>query len=59
MFQDLNAQGITILIVTHEDDISSYTRRIVEMRDGRIRNDGPVHKQIIAKTVLEISKEED
>lgn len=58
VFQELNDQGMTILLVTHEDDISNYTRRIVEMRDGRIRNDGPVHKQLIAKTVLEMTSEE-
>ncbi|HLA38992.1 MAG TPA: ATP-binding cassette domain-containing protein, partial [Candidatus Glassbacteria bacterium] len=42
LFQELNEQGITIVIVTHERDISLYTRRIVEMRDGRIINDFPV-----------------
>ena len=58
IFQELNAQGMTIIIVTHEDDISGYARRIVEMRDGRIRKDGPVRKQLIAQTVLEMTKEE-
>ncbi|MBN1997946.1 ABC transporter ATP-binding protein [candidate division KSB1 bacterium] len=59
VFQELNEQGMTILIVTHEDDISSYTRRIVKMRDGLILNDGPVEKQIIAQTVLEMTREAD
>ncbi len=42
LFQELNRQGITILLVTHEPDIARYTKRIVEMRDGRIVRDHPV-----------------
>jgi putative ABC transport system ATP-binding protein len=42
LFQELNAQGITILIVTHEPDVAQYATRIVEVRDGRIRRDHPV-----------------
>jgi len=39
LFQSLNDQGITIVLVTHEQDIASYAKRIVEVRDGRIRRD--------------------
>ena len=42
LFQDLNDQGITILLVTHESDIAAYSRRIVEVRDGHILRDEPV-----------------
>jgi putative ABC transport system ATP-binding protein len=42
LFQELNDQGITILIVTHEPEVSKYARRIVEVRDGRIIHDHPV-----------------
>ncbi len=42
LFQELNDQGITILLVTHEPDIARYARRVVEVRDGRIRRDEPV-----------------
>jgi putative ABC transport system ATP-binding protein len=42
LFQELNEQGITILIVTHEPDVAKYTKRIVEVRDGRIIRDHPV-----------------
>ena len=45
LFQELNAQGITILIVTHEPDVAQYATRIVEVRDGRIRRDHPVEKR--------------
>ena len=42
LFQELNEQGITILIVTHEPSIASYVKRTVEVRDGRIIRDAPV-----------------
>jgi len=39
LFQELNAAGITIVMVTHEPDIAAYCKRIVVMRDGRVRSD--------------------
>jgi putative ABC transport system ATP-binding protein len=42
LFQALNAQGITILIVTHEPDVARYASRIIEVRDGRIIRDHAV-----------------
>jgi putative ABC transport system ATP-binding protein len=42
LFQELNDQGITILLVTHEPDVARYAKRIVEVRDGRILRDEPV-----------------
>lgn len=35
ILQDLNGQGITILLVTHEHDIASYSKRIVTLKDGK------------------------
>ena len=42
LFQALNEQGITIIVVTHEHDIAEYATRVVLMRDGRILTDKPV-----------------
>jgi len=36
LFQELNEQGITIVLVTHEADIAAYTQRSIRMRDGKI-----------------------
>lgn len=36
IFQSLNSQGITIVIVTHEADIASFTKRNITFRDGKI-----------------------
>jgi putative ABC transport system ATP-binding protein len=42
VFQKLNDQGMTIVMVTHELDIARYTRRMVVMRDGKVVSDTPV-----------------
>jgi len=42
LFQRLNREGATILIVTHEQDIAQCATRLVEMRDGLILRDAPV-----------------
>ena len=40
IFQQLNReQGITVVLVTHEDDIAAYTQRLVRLQDGRIVHD--------------------
>lgn len=36
LFASINSRGNTVVIVTHEEDIASWTRRIVRLRDGRI-----------------------
>ena len=45
LFQELNDQGITILIVTHEPEVAQYAKRIVDVRDGRIVRDHPVENR--------------
>ena len=42
LFQELNDQGITIVLVTHEPEVAQYARRVVEVRDGRIIRDHAV-----------------
>jgi putative ABC transport system ATP-binding protein len=42
LFQELNEQGITVLLVTHEPDVAQYAKRIIEVRDGKILRDHPV-----------------
>jgi putative ABC transport system ATP-binding protein len=42
ILQALNKQGLTIVLVTHEPDIATYSKRQVTFRDGRILRDEPV-----------------
>ena len=52
LLQDLNDQGLTIILVTHEPDIAQFAKRILVFRDGRIRKDDPVLDRPRAREVL-------
>ena len=39
LFQELGRSGITVVLVTHEPDISQYASRVIQMRDGRVLSD--------------------
>jgi putative ABC transport system ATP-binding protein len=39
IFQDLNDKGLTIVLVTHEQDIAQFAKRVLVFRDGKIRKD--------------------
>lgn len=47
IFQNLNREGVTIVLVTHEDDIAQHSKRIVYFRDGCLIEDKLVENQII------------
>ncbi len=49
IFQRLNDDpGITLVVVTHEDDIAQFARRIIRFRDGRLVMDAPVENRRLA-----------
>jgi len=52
IFQQLNERGITIVMVTHEQDIAGYARRNVVMRDGILLSDKAVTQRAVAEAEL-------
>ena len=45
IFQKLNGEGHTIIMITHEADIAGYAKRIIHIKDGRIAADGTNNRQ--------------
>ncbi|HOE57513.1 MAG TPA: ABC transporter ATP-binding protein [Bacillota bacterium] len=52
IFEGLNNEGVTIVMVTHEKDIAQHTKRAVVFRDGEIISDAPVENRLIRKGVI-------
>ncbi len=52
LFQELHAEGRTIVIVTHEPDIARHCQRIVMFRDGKVVGDAKVDNPIDARATL-------
>ena len=52
LFQDLHREGITIVLVTHEQQVAQHAQRIVRLRDGRVVTDRRVDRPLEAKAVL-------
>ncbi len=53
IFQELNDQGLTVVLVTHEPDIAHYAKRVIVFLDGKIRRDDPVTERPRADEVLQ------
>jgi len=49
IFQDLNKQGHTVVMITHEPDIAAHAKRIIHVRDGKVVEDEINTKQLVAK----------
>lgn len=53
LFQSLNQEdGMTVIFVTHEQDIGHHTGRIIHIRDGAIQADEPVAHPLVAAEIL-------
>jgi putative ABC transport system ATP-binding protein len=52
IFQTLNDQGLTIVLVTHEPDIAQFAKRELVFRDGKVRKDDPIKNRPQASEVL-------
>jgi putative ABC transport system ATP-binding protein len=52
LFQELNEGGMTLLLVTHEQDIAQFASRIIRFRDGQIQSNRPVEGRTNARETL-------
>ena len=52
IFQKLNDDGLTIVLVTHEHEIAQFAKRSIQFRDGKIRRDELVHNRPRASEVI-------
>ncbi|MCP4776237.1 MAG: ATP-binding cassette domain-containing protein, partial [Planctomycetaceae bacterium] len=61
LFQRLNDEGKTIIMVTHEDEVAEHAKRVIRLRDGEIQIDKPVEgrKVFTAEQIQEIAHNAD
>ncbi|KJS22053.1 MAG: macrolide ABC transporter ATP-binding protein [Clostridiaceae bacterium BRH_c20a] len=52
IFQDLNREGVTIVLVTHEKEIAEHSNRIIQFRDGLLVQDEGVESPLDARDML-------
>jgi len=52
ILQELNRQGITVVLVTHEADISGFASRVITFRDGRVLKDAVTPRPLDARDIL-------
>lgn len=58
LFQDLHEEGITIILVTHEEQVAQHAERIMRVRDGRLASDRRIAEPLDARAVLSQMLEE-
>jgi len=59
LFQRLNRDGLTVLMVTHEPDVARFSERIVTLRDGLIRSDKKIEPRDAVEALANWKDEED
>jgi putative ABC transport system ATP-binding protein len=57
LFQQLNGEGMTVLVVTHEPDVADFAKRVVRFRDGKVIADERHHPRDAAEAVAALERE--
>ena len=52
LFQELNREGRTIVLITHENEVAMHCSRVIRLRDGKIISDTPVENPVDARDIL-------
>jgi putative ABC transport system ATP-binding protein len=58
LFQQLNREGMTVLVVTHEQDVADFARRVVRFRDGKVISDRTQQPRDAAEALRELAAEQ-
>ncbi len=59
VFQELNREGVTIVLVTHEPDIAQHTKRVVTFRDGFLTSDEHIKRPVDARELINARKTQE
>lgn len=59
LFQELNREGRTIVLITHENEVAMHCSRVIRLRDGKIISDTPVENPVDARDILASMPKED
>jgi putative ABC transport system ATP-binding protein len=59
IFQELNENGISVVMVTHEADVGQHAKRVIRVRDGRVVSDEQVAQRLSAVELLRTMPPED
>jgi putative ABC transport system ATP-binding protein len=57
LFQQLNREGMTVLVVTHEPDVAAFASRVVRFRDGRVLSDTRQKPELAAAALAKLDRE--
>ncbi|MEY3027327.1 MAG: hypothetical protein RLZZ238_2224 [Planctomycetota bacterium] len=57
LFRQLHAEGQTVIIVTHEDEVAAHCQRVVRLRDGRVQSDLPIAEDIAGRHLPRLAEQ--
>jgi putative ABC transport system ATP-binding protein len=59
LFQQLNREGMTVLVVTHEQDVADFAKRVVRFRDGKVISDKTQEPRDAAEALVTLAREQE
>jgi len=56
LFRQLHAEGQTVILVTHEDEVAAHCQRVVRLRDGRVLSDLPIEQDTAGRHLAAVGR---